>query len=234
MSAKVYTTKKCVYCLDRRTTELLLPCHHQCLCNPCAAVLMGTKPMCPICRADVIKYTHSFEIEVHASTTTATTTTTTAEPTTTQANSVPEHIPVVVEVMETYQRKRDDYFKRARPIISYQDGVLEFDFDHVNGFKPHEDVVKELFAVLGYTKCRVQNISAYGLKGYNDENGERRMRGPGSSYTIILQGGAKPMSEEDLAAFVKNCAFQHYLSYKPENDPDRNRGVYACGFTFVN
>lgn len=44
----------CVSCWDNKSTTVLLPCRHLCLCDTCVADLVVTAtPCCPICRADI-------------------------------------------------------------------------------------------------------------------------------------------------------------------------------------
>lgn len=40
----------CCVCLDARNTHLFVPCMHMCACRDCAAVVMASTALCPVCR----------------------------------------------------------------------------------------------------------------------------------------------------------------------------------------
>ena len=44
----------CSICLDRPRSHVLFPCHHHCLCGSLECLrMLGTPPLCPICRSAV-------------------------------------------------------------------------------------------------------------------------------------------------------------------------------------
>lgn len=206
MDAKmVFLSDECTYCLSADATQVLVPCKHQCLCAPCAVVLMGTKPFCPLCRAGVAKYV---DIGVWAA-----------------QEEVATTEPVGIQVMEVYKSKRDDYFARAKPVISYHyNGQLKFEFDAVDGYHPSKAVMTDLFAVLGFKRGVNMSISSYGVSITFDAGGGGMVqRGPGAKYSTQLVGGAKQLSEQEMTDFVRNCAFQGFLSHVPSAEQSGNK-----------
>ena len=135
---------------------------------------------------------------------------------------------VGVEVWKTYKEKRRDYFARAQPIIKYHNGKLSFEFDYVNGFLPNKAIMSDLLNVLGFDGHNNAAISAYGTK-ITFPGGAMVSRGPGMEYSATLKGGAKPLTEQEMIKFVKNCAFQHYLSHKPDPKAGGPRIVVDVG-----
>ena len=51
----ISTTKKCVICIDRNVSKVLIPCGHPCLCDKCSSIetMNQIKWKCPECRADI-------------------------------------------------------------------------------------------------------------------------------------------------------------------------------------
>lgn len=44
----------CVSCWDEKSTTVLLPCKHLCVCEECTGRLMvSAQPACPICRKSI-------------------------------------------------------------------------------------------------------------------------------------------------------------------------------------
>ena len=44
----------CVVCMEAPKTHLFSPCNHLCVCVDCAALVMGRRRKCPICRAPAV------------------------------------------------------------------------------------------------------------------------------------------------------------------------------------
>jgi hypothetical protein len=44
---------QCVVCMDAKKSVCLLPCKHTCMCPACAARVMATSALCPVCREPV-------------------------------------------------------------------------------------------------------------------------------------------------------------------------------------
>lgn len=50
----------CVVCQERPRDHLIAPCHHFCVCKPCADKLRSTHPSCPMCRGPVASVTRIY------------------------------------------------------------------------------------------------------------------------------------------------------------------------------
>ena len=43
----------CVVCLSEQREVILMNCGHVCVCAECAMQIMSTRPLCPVCRANI-------------------------------------------------------------------------------------------------------------------------------------------------------------------------------------
>ena len=50
---------QCIICLVAER-EVILDCGHVCVCADCATEIMRTRPLCPVCRADIIRIAPAF------------------------------------------------------------------------------------------------------------------------------------------------------------------------------
>jgi len=50
----------CVVCLGHQREVILMDCGHVCVCADCATEIMRTRPLCPVCRADIARIAPAF------------------------------------------------------------------------------------------------------------------------------------------------------------------------------
>ncbi len=61
LKAEADAAPKCSICLDATPCVVLLPCRHQPLCAaPACAAMLGSPPLCPLCREPVADTMHTF------------------------------------------------------------------------------------------------------------------------------------------------------------------------------
>jgi hypothetical protein len=61
LKAEADAAPKCSICLDATPCVVLLPCRHQPLCGaPACAAMLGSPPLCPLCREPVADTMHTF------------------------------------------------------------------------------------------------------------------------------------------------------------------------------
>ena len=59
-NTKMIDTQECVICMSEKTTCIIVPCGHKCLCSICSITLRKNySSKCPICRIDI---TNSIEV----------------------------------------------------------------------------------------------------------------------------------------------------------------------------
>jgi hypothetical protein len=184
-----FVEELCCCCMVRPSTQLLLPCRHQCLCTTCVPIVIGTKPSCPICRTDIKQYGDEKTLEQ-------------------------SHQPIEPDIFAAYEKKRADYFADANPIIEWDQKTLKMKFYKASGFNIGRKIMEELCVVLGFKRPNCTKSSFCGTKIIMNNNGETIIEPASSEYEYLLEGGAKHISEEEMVAFVKNCAFQQFLSHK--------------------
>ena len=185
-----FVEELCCVCIERPSTQLLLPCRHQCLCDVCAPVVIGTRPLCPMCGERIKQYGDEKTLE--------------------QSRQ-----PIALDVFAAYEKKRADYFADANPIIKWDQKTLKMRFytgSKINN--PGRDIMIELCNVLGFEKPKRTEVSFNGEKWELLKEGGFKKEPPSVEYIFPLKGGAKYISEEEMVAFVKNCAFQQFLSHK--------------------
>ena len=47
------SAQTCVVCLSEQREVILMNCGHVCVCAECAMQIMSTRPVCPVCRANI-------------------------------------------------------------------------------------------------------------------------------------------------------------------------------------
>ena len=61
LATRSATQSECVICMDAKTTHLIVPCGHKCICAQCAKEVDQTNS-CPVCRQDIIMVVPVFEM----------------------------------------------------------------------------------------------------------------------------------------------------------------------------
>lgn len=191
ISEKEYPEKDCVVCLERDSSQLLLPCKHLCLCDVCAHSIIAVAPLCPLCRQKIEQC-----IDKTA--------------TTEQSFQV-----IDVNLFAAYEQERTDYFDKIKPVIQWDQKTLRMKFYEISGFVPEREIMEELCSVLGFQRPNKTAVSFIGTTIRFDK-GEMIVEPSLVEYTIALDGksGAKHITEEEMTQFVKNSAFNLFLSRK--------------------
>ena len=50
----------CIVCLSEQREVILMDCGHVCVCAGCAMEIMATRPICPVCRASIVRVAPAF------------------------------------------------------------------------------------------------------------------------------------------------------------------------------
>ena len=50
----------CIVCLNEQREVILMNCGHVCVCAGCAMQIMTARPICPVCRADIVHVAPAF------------------------------------------------------------------------------------------------------------------------------------------------------------------------------
>ena len=48
-----YVLEECVICMDKPPSQIILPCHHVCVCEDCARSVQELKMECPLDRGEI-------------------------------------------------------------------------------------------------------------------------------------------------------------------------------------
>ena len=54
------SAQTCVVCLSEQREVILMNCGHVCVCANCAMEIMATRPLCPVCRANIERVAPAF------------------------------------------------------------------------------------------------------------------------------------------------------------------------------
>ena len=60
LDRNVQEGRSCVVCLGQQREVILLDCGHVCVCADCATEIMRTRPLCPVCRATIVRVAPAF------------------------------------------------------------------------------------------------------------------------------------------------------------------------------
>ena len=58
--SSVVAAPTCIVCLTEQREVILMNCGHVCVCASCAMEIMATRPLCPVCRADIIRVSPAY------------------------------------------------------------------------------------------------------------------------------------------------------------------------------
>ena len=54
------SAQTCIVCLSEQREVILMNCGHVCVCAGCAMEIMATRPLCPVCRANIDQVAPAF------------------------------------------------------------------------------------------------------------------------------------------------------------------------------